>query len=265
MKYVGSLFSKMAAYGVALLVAYSAASTQAQQQQGKAVVRAIRGSAQYTQSGDWMVLEVDKVLTPGAVIKTGANSQVDLFLDQNGPVVRVKEDTVVALDSLKFEDSAAGVVIETKLNLTAGRILGSVKAMAAASKYEVKIPTGTVGIRGTEYDISANGVINMKSGSVLTDLTLNGQRVTMVVNAGQTFAPAATAGGPPTLTTLTPEAVTYLNDNFVTINQITGPEVITPPPGGPAPVIIPPSEPAPKEPVEPPVSGTTGDTTGGKP
>ena len=261
MKYVGSLFSKMAAYGVALLVAYSAAAVQAQQQQGKAVVRAIRGSAQYTQGGDWMALEVGKELTSSAVIKTAANSQVDLFLDQNGPVVRVTADTVLALDSLKFEDSGAGMVIETKLNLTVGRILGSVKAMAAASKYEVKIPSGTVGIRGTEYDISANGVINMKDGSVLADVTFNGQRYTMVVNAGQTFSPPGAAGGPPILTTLTPDMVKYLNDNFVEINGYVPPGGGE---GGPAPIIKPTVVP-PNEPPVSPDTGTSGSESGSHP
>lgn len=248
MKYVGSLFSKMAAYGVALLVAYSAAAVQAQQQQGKAVVRAIRGSAQYTQGGDWMTLEVNKELTSSAVIKTAANSQVDLFLDQNGPVVRVTADTVLALDSLKFEDSGAGMVIETKLNLTVGRILGSVKALAAASKYEVKIPTGTVGIRGTEYDISANGVINMKSGSVLADMTFGGQRSSMVVNAGQTYTPPAAGGTQPTITSLTPQAVQYLNENFIDINAYV------PPGPGDGDVIPPTVKPTVVPPNEPPVS-----------
>jgi hypothetical protein len=211
MKYVGCLFSKMAAYSVALLVAYSAATAQAQQQ-GKAVVRAIRGSAQYSQGGDWSNLSKDKELTAGAVIKTGADSQVDLTLDKNGKAVRIKENSILAIDTLTIEDGGTGeAVITTKLNLSSGRVLGEVVGLAAASKYEVKVPTGTIGIRGTKYDISVSGVLNLQEGTVVYTLT-DGQQFT--VNAGQTFTPPTAPNGQPTVTALTPEVVNYLQEQF---------------------------------------------------
>jgi hypothetical protein len=254
MKYVGSLYTKMAAYGVALLVAHSAATALAEQQQGKAVVRAIKGSAQYSQGGDWMVLKVNKVLASGAVIKTAADSQVDLWMDQNGPVVRVKPETVLALDSLKFEEPGDGTfVIETKLNLTNGRILGSVKPLAAASKYEVKIPTGTVGIRGTEYDISANGIVSLLQGSATVSYLVNNVLQPFAVNAGQTFTPPTTPGGPPTVGSLVPDAIQFLQDQFKEIRDI-GPIIedhVTP-----KPAVVPP--------VEPPISPTTGTSSSGE-
>jgi len=246
MKYVGCLFSKMAAYGVALLVAYSAATAQAQQQ-GKAVVRAIRGSAQFSQGGDWSPLTKDTVLTSGAVVKTGAESQVDLTLEKNGKAVRITENTTLAFDTLTIEDGGTGeAVITTKLNLSVGRVLGVVEGLAAASKYEVKVPTGTVGIRGTKYDISASGVVNMQEGSVLYSLP-DGQQFT--VNAGQTFTPPATAGNPPTITALTPDVVNFLQQQFEDIDGGTKQP--------PTPAL--PSVPT----TEPPVSPTTGSTTTG--
>ena len=251
MKYVGSLFSKMAAYGVALLVAHSAATAQAQQQQGKAVVRAVRGSAQYSQGGDWMPLAVDKVLLSGAVVKTAPGAQVDLFMDKNGPVVRITGDTVLALNSLKFEETGTGeTVIETLLNLTNGRILGSVKPLAAASKYEVKIPTGTVGIRGTEYDISANGVVHIKTGAV--DVNWVGQPAPFRVMAGQTFTPPAAPGGAPNVGSTSPAILQELITQFTEIGGITIPE--KPPITPIKPLVVPPTE--------PPVSPTTGETPG---
>jgi hypothetical protein len=39
--------------------------------------------------------------------------------------------------------------------------------MSAASKYEVKLPNGVAGIRGTVYDITSEGVIQVSSGSVV--------------------------------------------------------------------------------------------------
>lgn len=134
---------------------------------GKAVVRAVRGTAYYDVDGKWKKLEVGRILNPGAKVRTESASQVDLFLDRNGPVVRVMEQSILGLDKLYFESNRDDVIIETQLNLIEGRILGSVKKMASASKYEVKTPAGIAGIRGTDYDISANGSIRVIQGSVV--------------------------------------------------------------------------------------------------
>jgi hypothetical protein len=63
-----------------------------------------------------------------------------------------------------------------------------VKKMSAASKYEVKIPSGVAGIRGTVYDISAEGVVRVSSGSVvLAYVGPDGVVVTQVIMGGQQF------------------------------------------------------------------------------
>jgi len=213
MKYVGSLFSKLAAYGVSLTVTSLVISTQAQPQQGSARVQAIRGTAQYMEAGgSWAKLSVGKTLYGGATIKTAVNSQVDLFLKQNGPVVRVTADTTLALDKLLFEEPAGqDAVIETQLNLSNGRILGNVKKLAATSKYDVKIPTGTVGIRGTEYDISANGKVSIDQGSAV--MNQNGVPGQTMINQGQTFNPSTTPGQPATVANMPPgEAIAFQNE-----------------------------------------------------
>jgi hypothetical protein len=80
------------------------------------------------------------------------------------------------------------VVTETQLDLKAGHIFGTVKKMSAASKYEVKIPNGVAGIRGTTYDISAEGVIKVLAGSVvLAYVGPDGTVVTQVIMGSQQF------------------------------------------------------------------------------
>src|SRR5439155_16866129 len=80
------------------------------------------------------------------------------------------------------------VVTETQLDLKAGRITSNVKRMSAASKYEVKIPNGVAGIRGTIYDITAEGVVRVSAGSlVLAYVGADGTVVTQVVMGGQQF------------------------------------------------------------------------------
>ncbi len=183
-------FVRTCAVGVATIAFLVASSARAEM--GKAVVRAVRGTATYSEGGGWDPLRVGKILKPGAKIRTEAQSQVDLFLDQNGPVVRVTESTTLGLDKMNFEATGADTVIETQLDLSSGRILGSVKKMAAASKYEVKTPVGIAGIRGTDYDISANGRVRVLQGSVVTVFSQGGQTMTQVVNTGEQFNPAST-------------------------------------------------------------------------
>jgi hypothetical protein len=190
MKYVGSFLSQVTAYSVALLITSLALSVQAELQQGQAKVVAIKGSAQYSEGGALMALNVGSTLKAGAIVQTPAASQVDLFLGDNGPTVRVTEDTTVALSKLTLEKTGADVVIDTELNLTAGRILGRVKKTSDASRYEVKIPTGTVSIRGTDYDISASGLARCIKGSFTMNIKgPSGVVAAHQVNAGQTFMP----------------------------------------------------------------------------
>lgn len=250
MKHVGSLISKLAAYGVTLVVTALVATAQAAEKSDTAKVMAVRGQAQYSVGGGaWLPLSVGKVLTASSVIKTSANSLVDLFLKNNGPVIRVTADTTLGLTKLMYEETDADVVIDTQLDLSNGRILGNVKKMAAASKYDVKIPTGTVGIRGTQYDISTSGTVTVVTGSVLvTYIAANGTVSQVTVNAGQTWNPPTTPNGPVLPAVPTPTAITQEITPIFTV--IDGISVIKPPGEGGAVIIVQPEPPAYVSPTE---------------
>lgn len=191
MKNLGSFMNKILVCTLSLLVV-SLFSAQAAEKQGKAEVRAIRGTAKYsTGGGQWMPLKVGTVLRSGSIVQTASASSVDLFLGQNGPVVRVTEDTMMGFDklSLNTEDST----IETQLDLKSGRILGNVKKLAGASRYEIKTPTGVAGIRGSEYDISANGTFTIVTGEGYIKYTPDFGNRSHVVKAGQTVTPTSVA------------------------------------------------------------------------
>lgn len=194
MKQYGRLFAKLVACGVALVAATVVCSTQAAQ--GTAKVQAVRGGdAEYTEDGStWKKLNPGMVLKAGSTVKTDAAATVDLFLKANGPVVRVTPGTSLALTTLTFDEADGETVITTELGLSSGRILGAVKKLAAASKYEVKTPTGTCGIRGTKFDISANGRVLVVEGTVVVVYTVNGVATTFVVQVNQMFDPTANNG-----------------------------------------------------------------------
>lgn len=232
------ILSGFLALGVA--IAATVVFTEAQAADGKAIVRAVRGKAEFSDSnsGGWTMLKVGKVLKSGAKIRTLNQSQVDLFLGANGPVVRVTEDTELGLDKLNLDQGGADTVIETQLDLTSGRILGRVEKLAAASKYEVKTPQGVAAIKGTEYDISARGAIRVYDGIVVvTGAGVPGGSITL--NAGEQWTP-----GDPGKVPIPPNEA---RDGAGTFEELN--EIIIPTPDGP--IVI--------KPVEPFVSPVTGE------
>jgi hypothetical protein len=201
-------------------VAFAMVSTLVAQSvsQGTATVVQIKGDARYKiGSNEWQPLKLGDVVKPGTLIQTAARAYVDLALgagpskglvpgtrmlpsyqpatsgtayhpsaEQN--VVRMWENTLLSIDKLTSTQTGADVVTETQLDLKAGHIFGVVKKMSAASKYEVKIPNGVAGIRGTTYDIAAEGVIKVLSGSVvLAYAGPNGAVLTQVIMGKQMF------------------------------------------------------------------------------
>jgi hypothetical protein len=169
------------------------ASAQAETKHNRAVVRAIHGSGAQVSNNKgqtWAPAKVGQFLGANAAVKTSADTTVDLFLGDNGPVVRVTPDTSLGIDKLDLENTGIEKVIETQLDLRSGRILGSVKKMAAASKYEVKTPVGVAGIRGTEYSIDARGRVTIVTGSAVVVYVIDGNILPPAnVGAGQTITP----------------------------------------------------------------------------
>lgn len=193
MKLLASYTRKMIACGVALGVMSLVAQVQAQNMTpAKAKVQAVRGQVQYKENAaaPWAPLKAGTMLTAGAVIETGQNSQADLLLRQIRSVVRVTPETRLSLDKMNFSDAGDETIVEAEFDLKAGTIVGNVRKLVQASRYDVKIPNGVVGIRGTEYKVSANGVVHVVTGSVRVTYTVPGRPAVQVeVKAGETFYP----------------------------------------------------------------------------
>lgn len=180
---------------------------------GIAKVVAVHGDARYFVTGDSTphALKTGMVLKSGITIQTasGMGNYVDLVLNNAQAVappspspseishfqpkaeqdgIRIFDNTVLSVDKLTRTETGADVVTDTELDLKAGSILGTVKKLTPASKYEVKIPNGVAGIRGTIYFLSASGIIRVLTGSVVVAYVGSGGNViTQVVNAGEQF------------------------------------------------------------------------------
>jgi hypothetical protein len=204
---------------VLTLTLVTGANAESSKQRSGKVVR-IKGDARYSTGNKiWQPLKVGTVLRAGNVVQTAPNSFVDIVVNEEATatavaikpisvtpsatstgsgagaisspdqdVIRVLDDTYLVFDSLSATDTGADTVTETLLDLKKGSIFGNVKKQAAASRFEVKIPNGVAGIRGTIFLISASGNIACMTGSVVAAYTdSSGNVATQVVGAGQQF------------------------------------------------------------------------------
>jgi hypothetical protein len=208
MKQTRSLLNGLAVCGIALAMTFSVAAQNVMQ--GTAKVVHIKGSARYSVGGAWEPLKVGTVLRAGSVIQTEnqAGAYVDIVLyggeagraagsvaggggsyapSSTQNIVRITENSQLGIDKLTSMQTGAEVVTDTQLDLKKGKIMGSVKKLSAASKYEVKLPNGVAGIRGTTYLLSSDGIIDVLDGSVVVAYQTANGVVTQVVSAGQSF------------------------------------------------------------------------------
>jgi FecR protein len=272
MKTIQRVTQKLAVSLIALAVLSLATQAMAQQATAlSAKVLRIKGAARYSTDGkNWHPLHIDDILKLGAVIQTAEKSYVDVQLGErevkaptqvvnNGVlyspqeptanVVRIFESSVLAIDKLTAQQTGMEEVEDTSLDLRAGKIMGNVKKLSAASKYEVKIPNGVAGIRGTIYMISSSGVVDVLQGSVVIAVVgADGSVVTKVVNAGYQYDPLTQAmtpiseadqkalmkiylqlNGPPS----TPPATYVKNGTIIYVSPLNQPGGGTPPPPAP--------------------------------
>ena len=214
MKQIRSLITGLVVCGVALAMAANLSAQTVQQ--GIVKIVNIKGSARFMAAGGtaWQPLKIGTLLKAGTVIQTaGDNSYVDAVLnnasafeappqtDLASPMstggmqpkaeqdaIRIYENSVLGVEKLTVTQTGADTVTETLLDLKHGNIFGTVKKLTGASTYQVKIPNGVAGIRGTIYHISADGILSVISGSVvLAYIGSDGNPVTQVVTAGQQF------------------------------------------------------------------------------
>jgi hypothetical protein len=143
-------------------------SAQADAAAGKAVVRAVKGTAAFSSDGSiFQPLKTGAVLPSGSTVKTAPASTVDLFLGNSAGVVRVAENSTLALDKLAITDTGADTVVDVQMNLPEGTMFFNVNKLSAASKYEIKVPNGVAGIRGTRGRANSNSYIVLLDGTLI--------------------------------------------------------------------------------------------------
>jgi hypothetical protein len=198
MKQNRNLMNSLVGCAIALALVSTAAAQGAMD--GAAKVVRVKGPARYTTGNNvWQPVRVGDVLRAGTVIQTSTEegSFCDLVLgDGNAAVpqavtyrpsvpnsmstssmsfrpsaeqnvVRIWANSALGIDKLTAMQTGSDTVTETQLDLKQGRITGNVKKMSAASKYEVKLPNGVAGVRGTLFDIQSMGIVRVYVGSMV--------------------------------------------------------------------------------------------------
>lgn len=195
-------------FGGVLAAAVIALPVWAAMSQQKAKVVAFTGTtrASATAGAAFAPVTRGQEFSAGATLATGAASTLDLDLGPVGSSVRLQESTTISVAALMAESTAAGVESTTQLDLMQGTIAGSVRKLGAVSKYEVKTPRATFGIRGTRFVISADGSATITEGSAIAVAQrADGSTITRVINSGESFDPGTglvsgstrAAGAPP--------------------------------------------------------------------
>ena len=207
MKQTRRMFSWLVAGSLALLMVTSLTAGTTKDRSGT-VVR-FKGSVRYSTGNNvWQPVKVGTVVKSGYLIQTAAASYVDVVLGGTAltppraviadtlvyktkaqqDMVRLQQDTVLAFDKLTVTDTGSDEVTETQLDLRSGKIFGSVKKLSTGSLYEIKLPNGVAGVRGTDFSLSALGLIQVLNGSmVISWAAADGTPMTQAVNAGWQF------------------------------------------------------------------------------
>jgi hypothetical protein len=204
-----------------LCLALSMVAGTAQSIAGTAKVLRLKGHGRWAPAGEsWRPLKAGDVLPSGSVIETdkevgtladlalldsdgsqvaSASGPDTSWLDNSPPPTRMStspqntlrlwENTHFALKKLEITTSGIERVTDTQLELTSGRISGKARKLSAGSVYEIKIPGGLAGIKGTTYDIAAVGILRVLEGIVVIAYidAGTGNVVTQAVSAGQAF------------------------------------------------------------------------------
>lgn len=148
-------------------------------------------------------LKEGMTLPEGTRIQTSQSGSVDVFLGNAAAAIQV-----TASSDLTIQKVSAGTVgtpttpatpAEVKITVKSGGLVGNTTAMKPDTKFAVTTPKGELTVKPSEFALSSDGGVVVKSGSVemKTPVVQNGQTTTKTttVAANQEFTPATVADG----------------------------------------------------------------------
>ena len=119
----------------------------------QAIVAGVSGDVQVKVNGQWRPAADGMTLQQQDEVKTGPDGSVVLILDRlaEGDRFKVQKESSVSLSQLQ-QGPQMGTKA-TELDMAFGKVLVHVGKLKENSRFEVKTPTATTGVRGTSFGV----------------------------------------------------------------------------------------------------------------
>lgn len=217
-----SKHSVVLAFGISMVVCLPALCSDVQSRE--VYIKSIQGTVTYSMDhSTWSALKPGMTLGKGDALRTGPDSIADLEFKYSGTALRVKPNS--SLELAKLDEMVAGedAIVDTRLNLESGSVVGSQDKLAPPSTFTIATPNGSAIIKGTEYSIAADGTVACFRGEVAVNSSQHGHEVSIEVPAGFSFNPAkdqVVATAPNKLSSFGPDLqAVHVNADKLTIDR----------------------------------------------
>ena len=120
-----------------------------------ATIKTVDGSVEIrTEGGEWKPAAPGMKLYEKDEIRTGENSEASLYLDGEGETgdLKLAEKSHMRLGTLLKDNKTEDKV--TYLDLALGKVLVHAEKLRGQSKFEVRTPNASAGVRGTVLEVS---------------------------------------------------------------------------------------------------------------
>jgi hypothetical protein len=99
------------------------------------------------------------------VVKTGVGAAIDISLGRSVGWIRLPQNTVLNIDKLQAGEGK-DASLDIQLTLPQGSLLGELREISESGKFEVKIPSALVGVRGGKWRIQSEGYVVLLIGTI---------------------------------------------------------------------------------------------------
>lgn len=143
--------NKKLQFGFVMLLLFCVSATASAEQIRQATLANFSGDVMVRQNGgEWKPATEGIVLKINDEIKTSAGASAEVALDNGN--VKINEKSQFKIDTMDIDQTSGDKV--TYLNLALGKILIQAQKLQGNSKFEVRTPTSTTGVRGTVFEVS---------------------------------------------------------------------------------------------------------------
>lgn len=137
---------RMTIFGIVLLASFSAAAQEA----AIGYVKTVSGEATVTTGGKQAKAEAGTPVLVGSVLRTGAKGSLGVtFRDET--VMSFGPDTELIVDEYLYAPSQGKLKMGSKLSRGSMNYVSGVIARLQPDAVSVTTPTGTIGVRGTNF------------------------------------------------------------------------------------------------------------------